>query len=96
MLVIKDVKVHEDTHVVLKLIKTQNRNKSMDEVIRELVKKGTGKVCRAILSAEEERKADELPEVAIQKYRAGMSGLANGKVRRYYREEASHGRGEGE
>lgn len=43
MLVIKDVKVHEDTHVVLKLIKTQNRNKSMDEVIRELVKKGTGR-----------------------------------------------------
>jgi predicted CopG family antitoxin len=43
MLVIKDVKVHGDTHAVLKLIKTQNRNKSMDEVIRELVKKGTGR-----------------------------------------------------
>jgi predicted CopG family antitoxin len=43
MLVIKDVKVHDDTHKVLKLLKAQNRNKSMDEVIRELVKKGTGK-----------------------------------------------------
>jgi predicted CopG family antitoxin len=43
MLVIKDVKVHDDTHRVLKMIKAQNRSKSMDEVIRELVKKGTGK-----------------------------------------------------
>ena len=43
MLVIKDVKVHADTHSVLKLIKAQNRNKSMDEVIRELVRQGTGK-----------------------------------------------------
>jgi hypothetical protein len=43
MLVIKDVKVHDDTHKVLKLIKAQNRNKSMDEVIRDLVKRGTGK-----------------------------------------------------
>ena len=43
MLVVKDVKVHADTHGVLKIIKAQNRNKSMDEVIRELVKKGTGK-----------------------------------------------------
>jgi predicted CopG family antitoxin len=43
MLVIKDVKVHDDTHKVLKLLKAQNRSKSMDEVIRELVKKGTGR-----------------------------------------------------
>ncbi len=43
MLVIRGVKVHDDTHKVLKLIKAQNRNKSMDEVIRELVRKGTGR-----------------------------------------------------
>jgi hypothetical protein len=43
MLVIKDVKVHQDTHAVLKLLKTQNRNRSMDEVIRELVRNGTGR-----------------------------------------------------
>jgi predicted CopG family antitoxin len=43
MLVIRGVKVHDDTHKVLKLIKAQNRSKSMDEVIRELVRKGTGK-----------------------------------------------------
>lgn len=43
MLVIKGVKVHEDTHKVLKHLKTQNRSKSMDEVIRDLVKKGTGR-----------------------------------------------------
>ncbi len=43
MLVIKGVKVHEDTHKVLKLLKAQNRSKSMDEVIRDLVRKGTGR-----------------------------------------------------
>jgi len=43
MLIIKGVKVHDDTHKVLKLLKAQNRSKSMDEVIRELVRKGTGR-----------------------------------------------------
>jgi hypothetical protein len=43
MLVIKSVKVHGDTHKVLKLIKGQRRAKSMDEVVRELVKGATGK-----------------------------------------------------
>ena len=43
MLVIKGVKVHDDTHRVLKLLKAQNRSKSMDEVIRALVKGATGK-----------------------------------------------------
>jgi hypothetical protein len=43
MLVIKGVKVHEDTHRVLKLIKEQRRSRSMDEVIRDLVKGATGK-----------------------------------------------------
>ena len=43
MLVIKGVKVHEDTHRVLKLMKEQRRSKSMDEVIRDLVKGSTGK-----------------------------------------------------
>jgi hypothetical protein len=43
MLVIKGVKVHSDTHRVLKAIKEKNRSKSMDEVIRSLVKGATGK-----------------------------------------------------
>lgn len=43
MLVIKGVKVHDDTHRVLKTIKTRNRSKSMDEVIRALIKGATGK-----------------------------------------------------
>jgi hypothetical protein len=43
MLVIKGVKVHEDTHKVLKLIKERSRSKSMDEVIRSLVKAATGR-----------------------------------------------------
>jgi hypothetical protein len=43
MLVIKSVKVHADTHKVLKLIKEQRRAKSLDEVVRDLVKGATGK-----------------------------------------------------
>jgi len=43
MLVIKGVKVHQDTHRVLKLLKERGRSKSMDEVIRALVKGATGK-----------------------------------------------------
>jgi hypothetical protein len=43
MLVTKGVKVHADTHAVLKAIKERNRSKSMDEVVRSLVKGATGK-----------------------------------------------------
>ncbi len=43
MLVTKGVKVHSDTHRVLKVIKEKNRSKSMDEVIRSLIKGATGK-----------------------------------------------------
>ena len=43
MLVTKGVKVHGDTHRVLKAIKEKNRSKSMDEVIRSLIKGATGK-----------------------------------------------------
>jgi hypothetical protein len=43
MLVIKGVKVHGDTHKVLKSIKARNRSRSMDEVIRSLIKGATGK-----------------------------------------------------
>lgn len=38
----KSVKVHEDTHAVLKLIKTQKRSKSIDEVVREMIRESTG------------------------------------------------------
>jgi hypothetical protein len=37
------VKVHDDTHRVLKAIRDRNRSGSMDEVIRSLVKGATGK-----------------------------------------------------
>jgi hypothetical protein len=43
MLVTKGVKVHADTHRVLKTIKERNRSRSMDEVIRSLIKGATGK-----------------------------------------------------
>ncbi len=43
MVVSKTVKVHDDTHRVLKAIRDKNRSGSMDEVIRSLVKGATGK-----------------------------------------------------
>jgi predicted CopG family antitoxin len=38
----KTVRVHDDTHRVLKEIKNKRRANSIDEVIRELVRKSTG------------------------------------------------------
>jgi len=43
MLVSKGVKVHDDTHRVLKQLKQQRRSRSMDEVIRDLVRGATGR-----------------------------------------------------
>jgi hypothetical protein len=43
MLVTKGVRVHGDTHSVLKAIREKNRSKSMDEVIRSLIKGATGR-----------------------------------------------------
>jgi len=40
--VVKSVKVHDDTHRVLKQLKVQRRSRSFDEVIREMVKQSTG------------------------------------------------------
>jgi predicted CopG family antitoxin len=38
----KSVKVHDDTHRVLKELKAQRRDGSIDQVIRELIAKSTG------------------------------------------------------
>jgi predicted CopG family antitoxin len=38
----KSVKVHDDTHRALKRMKEQRRSKSMDEVIREMIRQSTG------------------------------------------------------
>ena len=43
MLVTKGVRIHADTHQVLKTIKARNRSKSLDEVIRALIKGATGR-----------------------------------------------------
>lgn len=36
--VTKSVKVHDDTHAALKVMKVKRRSKSIDQVIRELIK----------------------------------------------------------
>jgi len=41
--VVKSVKVHDDTHRALKQLKTQKRSKSVDEVIREMIRQSTGR-----------------------------------------------------
>ena len=56
MLVIKSVKVHGDTHRVLKMIKEERRAKSMDEVIRDLVRGATGKSIEQFVSPKKNSK----------------------------------------
>lgn len=51
MLKIKGVKVHDDTHRILKQMKVQRRSRSMDEVIREMVKAVTGKSVEQLLAS---------------------------------------------
>jgi hypothetical protein len=50
MQTIKGVKVHDDTHRVLKQLKEQRRSKSMDEVIRDLVRGATGRSVEQFVS----------------------------------------------
>ena len=38
----KSVKVHDDTHRALKELKAKRRGRSMDEVVREMIKETTG------------------------------------------------------
>jgi predicted CopG family antitoxin len=38
----KSVKVHDDTHAALKQLKTQKRSRSLDEVVRSLIREATG------------------------------------------------------
>jgi len=50
MQIAKGVKVHEDTHRVLKQLKEQRRSRSLDEVIRDLVKGATGRTVEQFVS----------------------------------------------
>jgi len=38
----KSVKVHDDTHRALKVLKARRRSRSIDEVIREMIRASTG------------------------------------------------------
>jgi predicted CopG family antitoxin len=53
----KSVRVHDDTHRALKLLKAQRRSRSIDEVIREMVKASTG------LPVEDARPASKTDEL---------------------------------
>lgn len=53
----KSVKVHDDTHRVLKEMKAERRSKSVDQVIREMIREATGSPVEKIAS---KRKGDEL------------------------------------
>jgi predicted CopG family antitoxin len=50
MQIVKGVKVHDDTHRVLKQLKGQRRSRSMDEVIRDLVRGATGRSVEQLVS----------------------------------------------
>lgn len=53
----KSVKVHDDTHLALKRIKAQKRSKSLDEVVREMIREATGVAVEKLAST---RKSVEL------------------------------------
>ncbi|MDG6985902.1 MAG: hypothetical protein JRM73_04055 [Nitrososphaerota archaeon] len=38
----KTVKVHDETHRALKRLKSKHRSRSLDQVVRDLVKESTG------------------------------------------------------
>jgi hypothetical protein len=61
----KSVKVHDDTHLVLKRMKNQGRSKSVDAVIRAMIKQATGK------EVSELSKSDKNP--SLTKYMEGGS-----------------------
>jgi len=42
MAMAKSVRVHDDTHRALKLLKTNRRSSSLDQVIREIIREATG------------------------------------------------------
>jgi len=44
----KTVKVHDDTHRALKRLKAKRRRRSMDEVIREMIRTTTGSTVRDV------------------------------------------------
>jgi hypothetical protein len=52
MLELRSVKVHDDTHRVLKRLKAQTRVRSLDEVIRSMIKSSTGRSVEQHLAME--------------------------------------------
>ena len=52
MLELRGVKVHDDTHRVLKRLKAQTRVRSLDEVIRGMIKNSTGRSVEQHLATE--------------------------------------------
>jgi len=53
----KSVRVHDDTHRALKLLKAKRRSRSLDEVIRNMIRDSTGSPVEA---ARPPSKTDEL------------------------------------
>ena len=52
----KSVKVHDETHRALMRIKAQGRKRSLDEVIREMVRSTTGEPVERLHRPEKEEK----------------------------------------
>ncbi len=56
MLIVRGVKVHDDTHRVLKRLKSQRRGRSLDEIIRGMIKTSTGRSVEQHLATEKNLK----------------------------------------
>lgn len=57
----KSVKVHDDTHRALKQMKSQRRCKSIDEVIRDMIRTSTGTSVARVKG----RKSDDLTKFLV-------------------------------
>jgi hypothetical protein len=53
----KSVRVHDDTHRALKLLKARRRSQSIDQVIREMIRASTGSSVEPI---QHDSRAEEL------------------------------------
>ncbi len=56
MLIVRGIKVHDDTHRVLKRLKSQRRARSLDEIIRGMIKASTGRSVEQHLATEKNLK----------------------------------------
>ena len=60
----KSVKVHDDTHRALKVLKERKRSGSLDQVIREMIRASTGQQVEGVTTGRSEALTEYLTDQA--------------------------------